>query len=75
MTNINSPTLARSISYHIQIDEDQRVLLAAALASILASETLTTETNTETARDLFAMLTELPKEEEECPGVLHGFCL
>jgi hypothetical protein len=52
-------------TYTIIIDEDQRLLLIAALHAL----------KTDDATDFIDMLTTLPKDESDSPGVLHGFCL
>lgn len=73
------------MAYTIQIDEAQRLLLLrifhAARSNDNLVESLTAEPGHmwnmafEEFQTFHAMLTTLPENEQDSPGVLHGFCL
>lgn len=72
-------TKAKNMSYKVAISEDQRKIIAAALA--LAAQRAESEDDWEdlVAREetlaMIEMLEELPQIEAQHPGVLHGFAL
>lgn len=57
------------MSYHIQINDEQRLALLELLSKV--------DTNSENnpLEYWVEMLTELPAIEAENPGITHGFCL
>lgn len=61
-------------SYTIQINEDQRAMLTAALLAYAYPACFEKDDREEL--DLLAlMLQTLPEDEKETPKALHGFCL
>lgn len=61
-------------SYTIQINEDQRAMLTAALLEYAYPACFEAEDREEL--DLLALMFQtLPEEEKNTPKVLHGFCL
>lgn len=54
------------MAYTIMINEDQRIDLL---------EMIKKNGETEALEYWEGMLSDLPKEEAESPGILHGFCL
>lgn len=59
-------------SYLIAIDESQREALAFLLASPAGAALVALDGPLEYWPE---MVRDLPKEEAESPGVIHGFCL
>jgi hypothetical protein len=63
-------------TYTIQINEDQRKILQAALTVIHRHyDEMAADLSHEEIGLLLDMTTNLPSEEESEPGCLHGFCL
>jgi len=61
-------------TFTIQINEEQRAFLERATLLLLSSMPRTDESRDE-LHLLYGMLADLPKEEAESPGCLHGFTL
>lgn len=59
------------MTYTIEINEDQRLHLVAALEAA----NLPTDPNNDSLHLLLDMLKEMPAIEKEDPRILHGLCL
>lgn len=55
------------MAYQIMINEEQRAIIERALALSSPQD--------EEGQALLRMIIELPNDEREMPGVLHGLCL
>lgn len=67
-------------TYHLVIGEEQRQMIIAGLKMVAAGFRPVGSINDpnlveEEIKDLLPMFEQLPKDEAEHPGILHGFCL